>query len=219
MSKTQYPVFTIGHSNHSLEYFIKLLRARGVDEVVDIRSAPYSRYRPWFNRDSNHDSNYVPLKDALENEGIDYLFMGGELGGRPADRFCYDDNGRVMYDRFAKTDAFNNGVKALIRNAYERCIALMCSEKEPLECHRSLLVAHNLAQRGVVVQHILTNGNLESHDEAMNRLLEIFKMLPPQGDMFPPSRDERNKLIADAVERRAKRFAFVDDRMKAQHGD
>lgn len=140
MSKIQYPVFTIGHSNHSLECFLELLRAHGVDEVVDVRSAPYSGYAPHFNHDS--------LKDALENVGIDYLFMGGELGGRPADRSCYDDNGRVMYGKVAETDGFKEGLRQVIRGADERRIALMCSEKEPLECHRTLLAAHNLAQRG-----------------------------------------------------------------------
>ena len=94
MSKTQYPVFTIGHSNHSLEHFIELLRAHEVDEVVDVRSAPYSRYAPHFNRDE--------LEDALEKVGVDYLFMGDELGGRPADRSCYDDTGRVVYDKVAE---------------------------------------------------------------------------------------------------------------------
>lgn len=93
MSKTQHPVFTIGHSNHSLEHFIELLRAHGVNEVVDVHSAPYSGYTPHFNHDF--------LKDALENKGIDYLFMGSELGGRSVDRSCYDANGRVLYDKVA----------------------------------------------------------------------------------------------------------------------
>lgn len=206
MSKTQYPVFTIGHSNHSLDCFMELLRAHGVDEVVDVRSAPYSGYAPHFNHDS--------LKESLEKVGIDYLFTGCGLGGRPVDRSCYD-NGRVMYDRVAKTDWFNDGLNQVIRNAYERRIALMCSEKEPLECHRTLLVAHNLAQRGVAVQHILDEDKLESHDEAMNRLLDIYK-LPHEGDMFRT----RDDVIVEAVVLQAKRFAFVDDnRMKAQHGD
>lgn len=207
MSKTQYPVFTIGHSNHSLDHFIKLLRAHEVNEVVDVRSAPYSRYW-WF--------NCGDLEDALEKERIDYLFMGDELGGRPVDRSCYDANGRVMYNRVAETDGFKEGLNQVIRGADERRIALMCSEKEPLECHRTLLVAYNLTQWGIAVQHILADGELESHDEAMNRLLKLYKMLPPQGDMFPLSRDELNKLIAKAVDRRAKQFAFVDDRMKAR---
>ena len=211
MSKTQYPVFTIGHSNHSPEYFIKLLRAHEVNEVVDIRSAPYSGYASHFNHDF--------LKNALEKERIDYLFMGDELGGRPADPSCYDGDGRVMYDRVAETNGFKEGLNQVIRGADERRIALMCSEKEPLECHRTLLVAYNLTQWGIAVQNILADGELESYDEAMNRLLKLYKMLSLQGDMFPPSRDGLNKLIAKAVDRRAKQFAFVDDRMKSRHGD
>ena len=202
MSKTQYPVFTIGHSNHSLECFIELLQAHEVNEVVDVRSAPYSSYTPHFNHDF--------LKDALEKERIDYLFMGNELGGRPADRSCYD-TGRVVYDKVAETDWFNDRLNQVIRNADEWRIALMCSEKELLECHRTLLVAHNLAQRSIEVQHILVEGKLESHDEAMNRLLEIFK-LPPDGDMFRT----RDDMIAKAVALQAERVAFVDDRIKAR---
>ena len=206
MSKTQYPVFTIGHSNHSLADFIELLQAHDMDEVVDVRSAPYSGYAPHFNHDV--------LKDALENVGIDYLFMGGELGGRAADRSCYDAVGRVRYDKVAETDGFNDGLNQVIRGADEHCIALMCSEKEPLECHRTLLVAHNLAKRGIEVQHILADSELESHDETMNRLLGLFQ-LPPDGDMFRT----RDDMIAEAVVFQAKRFAFVNDRMKTQHGD
>ena len=202
MSKTQYPVFTIGHSNHSLEHFIKLLRAHEVNEVVDIRSAPYSGYTPHFNHDF--------LKDALEKERIDYLFMGDELGGRPADRFGYD-TGRVVYDKVAETDWFNDRLNQVIRNADEWRIALMCSEKELLECHRTLLVVHNLAQRGVGVQRILVKGKLESHNEAMNRLIEIFK-LPPDGDTFRTRYD----VIAKAAALQAERVAFVDDRIKAR---
>ena len=179
-----------------------------MNEAVDVRSAPYSGYTPHF--------NYDFLKDALENKGIGYLFMGGKLGGKPADRSCYDNTGRVLYDKVAETEGFNDGVKDIIRGADERRIALMCSEKEPLECHRTLLVAHNLAQWGVAVQHILAEGNLESHDETMNRLLNLCKMLSQQEELFPPL---RNKLIADAVALQVKRVAFVDDRMKARHGD
>lgn len=124
MSKTQYPVFTIGHSNHLQAGFIGLLQAHGVDEVVGVRSVTYSGYMPHF--------NYDFLKDALENKGISYLFMGGELGGRPVDCFCYD-TGRVVYDKVAEKDWFNDDLNQVIRGADEHCIALMCSEKEPLD--------------------------------------------------------------------------------------
>ena len=196
LSRTQYPVLTVGHSNHSPGAFLALLREHGVDEVADVRSAPYSRYTSQFNKDI--------LDGTLERVGIGYVFMGGELGGRPADRSCYDADGRVRYDRLADTDLFDDGIRRLIRGADERRIALMCTEKEPLECHRTLLVARVLAERGVAVAHILDDGRLEHHAATMNRLLDKFK-LPHNGDMFR-SRDE---VIADILTRQSKKVAYV----------
>ncbi len=202
VSPTQYPVLTVGHSNHAPDAFIKLLIRHGVDEVADVRSAPYSRYAPHFNHDA--------LPGLLGDVGIGYLFLGGELGGRPADRACYDADGRVMYDRVAETDGFDDGIRRIIRNAGERRIALMCSEKEPLECHRTLLVARSLAGRGVAVAHILADGRLENYDDAISRLVDIFK-LPQQGDLFR-SRDD---VIANALRRQAQKFAYIGARPPA----
>ena len=196
MSAAQYPVFTVGHSNHTPLAFLALLQEHGVDEVADVRSSPYSRYLPHF--------NHAALKAALSKVGIGYAFLGGELGGRPADRSCYDANGRVRYDRLAGTDLFDDGIGRIVRRADEHRIALMCSEKEPLECHRALLVARTLAERGVAVAHILDNGSLENHDDTMDRLMDIFK-LPHNGDLFR-SRDE---VIADVLTRQAKRVGYV----------
>lgn len=199
MSLTQYPVFTIGHSNHPPAAFSTLLVRHGVDEVADVRSAPYSRYTPHFNHDA--------LAELLDDLGIGYAFLGGELGGRPADRSCYDAAGRVRYDRVAATDAFDDGIRRIIHNADDRRIALLCSEKEPLECHRTLLIARNLAERGVDIQHILADGALESHADTLSRLVDLHK-LPQQGDLFR-SRDD---IIAEALERQAQKFAYVDSR-------
>ena len=190
-------MFTIGHSNYSPGTFLALLQEQGVDEVVDVRSSPSSRYSSQF--------NYDVLDRALEKAGIAYVFMGGELGGRPVDRSCYDADGRVLYDRLANTDIFDDGIRRLMWDADERRIALMCSEKEPLDCHRTLLIARTLTERGVAVEHILADGSLEDHDGAMNRLMDIFK-LPRNGDMFR----SRGEVIADALTRQAKKVAFVD---------
>ena len=202
MNATQYPVYTIGHSNHSSEAFLALLRKHGVDEVVDVRSSPASRYYPQF--------NHGVLSDALERAGIDYVFLGGELGGRPADRSCYDEEGRVSYARLADTDLFDDGIGRVVRAADERRVAVMCSEKDPQDCHRALLIAGALEERCVAVEHILADGSVEKHDETLNRLLDRFK-LPRNGDMFR-SRDE---VVAEALVRQAKRVAFVDDRLAA----
>lgn len=202
MSTTQYPVFTVGHSNHPPAAFSTLLVRHGIDEIADVRSAPYSRYTPHFNHDA--------LQTLLDDLGIGYAFLGGELGGRPADRSCYDAAGRVRYDRVAETDAFDDGIRRIIHNADDRRIALLCSEKEPLECHRTLLIARNLAERGVAVEHILADGALESNDAAMSRLLDWHK-LPQQGDMFRA----RDDVIAEALHRQAQKFAYVAARPPA----
>lgn len=193
---TQYPVFTIGHSNHPLNGFVDLLRQYRVREVIDVRSSPYSRYSPHFNSDV--------LRKALEQLSIGYAFLGGELGGRPADRSCYDSGGRVQYDVLANTDPFDDGVRRVIHRADDCRIALMCTEKEPLECHRTLLIAAALEERGVIVEHILANGSLENHADTMDRLIDIFK-LPHHGDMFR----SRNDVIADALTRQAQKVAYV----------
>ena len=206
MSAPPHPLFTIGHSNHAPEAFTGLLLRHGVDEVVDVRSAPYSRYTPQFNQ-----SPLIGLLDGAGEAGIEYTFLGAELGGRPADRSCYDADGRVLYERLANTDLFDDGIRRVIRAADERRVALMCSEKEPLDCHRALLIARTLTERGAAVEHILADGGLENHEEAIDRLIDVFK-LPRYGDMFR-SRDD---VIADALFRQAKKVAFVGDKPPAE---
>ncbi len=198
MSLTQRPILTVGHSNHPPETFINLLVRHGVDEVVDVRSAPYSRYTPHFNHEN--------LQRTLDDIGIAHTYLGGELGGRPADRSCYDAEGRVRYERVAETDLFDDGLRRVIRAADERQVALLCTEKEPLECHRTLLVARFLVERGVAVAHILADGSLETHAAAMSRLIDLHK-LPPHGDMFRTRAD----VIAEAMDRQAQQFAYVTE--------
>ena len=198
MSAARYPVFTIGHSTHSLEAFVALLRQHGVTALGDVRSAPYSRFNPQFNREA--------LETSLMANGIKYVFMGRELGARPDDRSCYE-NGRVQYARLANTTLFRNGIERVVRGADEYRIALMCAEKEPLECHRTLLVARAMAERGIIVQHILGDGRLEPHEAAMERLLNVVGL--PHQDLFRT----RDELIAEALARQEERVAYADDRL------
>ena len=193
MGEVAHSVFTIGHSNHESDVFVALLRKHDVNVVVDVRSAPYSRYLPHFNKEV--------LQATLGNAGIDYAFLGKELGGQPGDRACYDADGRIMYDKLAETAAFSNGIEYIVHNASASRIALTCSEKEPLDCHRTLLISQVLVKRGVAVAHIRADGHLESHDDAMNRLLDSFDLLPYDGDLFR----SREAVIDDAVARRAQR--------------
>lgn len=196
MSRTSLSAFTIGHSNHPAEVLLGLLLRHGIEEVVDVRSSPHSRFNPQFNRKA--------LRTALTEAGVGYVFMGAELGGRPADPSCYDGEGRVQYDWLAETEVFKAGVRQVIQRAGECRIALMCSEKEPLDCHRTLLIARVLTVQGIAVEHILADGSLEGHAATLDRLLDRFR-LPRDGDMFR----SREQLIADAVSMRAEKAAHV----------
>ena len=196
MTATEHPIFTIGHSDHSIGDFVALLADNGVNMVVDVRSAPRSRWVPHFNPDN--------LEPALERVGIDYAFMGQELGGRPNDRSAYEEDGRVSYERAALADDFTDGVAVLVRQADERTIALLCMERDPLECHRALLVARALAEQDVDMRHILPDGGVENHDALMDRLLKSLG-LPPQPDLLRTRED----VIADAIRQQAGRVAYV----------
>lgn len=201
MSAQQNPVFTIGHSTHSIEAFLELLRAHGVTAVADVRSAPFSRFNPQFNKDA--------IKHSLRSHGIKYVFLGRELGARSEDPSCYE-RGRIQYSRLARTELFKSGLERVMRGSHEHRLALMCAEKEPLECHRTLLVARALAERGLDVDHILANGNLERHGSALVRLLDVVGL--PQQDMFR----SRAQLIEEAMTQQEERIAYVNEKLAAE---
>lgn len=156
-------VFTVGHSTHSIERFIKLLREAGITAIADVRSVPYSRHLPHFNRPG--------LKRSLNEAGIAYVFLGRELGARPDDRSCY--RGQVAeYDLIARSAAFQAGLDRVVKGSHRYRIALMCAEKEPLDCHRTILVGRHLVGRGVHLVHIHADGRLEPHADTERRLLK-----------------------------------------------
>ncbi|MDE0200960.1 MAG: DUF488 domain-containing protein [Rhodospirillaceae bacterium] len=194
-------VFTVGHSTHSLKEFVALLQLHELTAVADVRSAPYSRFNPQFNRE--------PFAKALGAAGIRYVYLGNVLGGRSEDPACYED-GRIRYDRVAATESFKDGLVRIVHGAAEYRIALMCAEKEPLECHRTLLVSRALDQQGVNIAHIHANGRLEPHGEAMDRLLDFLGL--PREDLYAT----REELIATAVARQSELVAHVDDKPVAR---
>ncbi len=200
MSQRGNAVFTIGHSNHSLEVFSGLLAQHRVDVLADVRSAPYSRFNPQFNRES--------LAIWLQASEIKYAYLGRELGGRPKDSACYE-SGRVCYPRVAETRDFRHGLAEVIELAQEHDVALMCAEKEPLDCHRTLLVAQALDGRSVNVHHILADGSLESHADAIGRLLRQYD-LSPDGDMFA----SREESISLAIGRHSREIAFDEQALR-----
>ena len=190
-------IYTVGHSNHSIERFLDILQAADVTAIADVRSQPFSRYNPQFNRGS--------LKEALRARGIAYVFVGKELGARSEDQSCYE-RGQVQYGRLAKTALFKAGLDRLIARAHKYRIALMCAEKEPLDCHRTFLVGKALKDCGVNVAHILANGDIELYDEAMTRLLATSRL--PREDLFRTA----DELLKEAIASQEQRVAYSDER-------
>lgn len=192
-------LYTIGHSNHAIETFIGLLRQHDIAALCDVRSHPYSRFASQYSRDA--------LKATLADVGITYVFLGKELGARSNNPACYRA-GKVQYDLLAKEPIFTEGIKRVMQGMNRYRITLMCSEKDPLDCHRALLVARSIFETGVPVSHIQADGRLETHQEMESRLLEICKL--PEGDMFKG----RDEFIADAYLMQGGRVAYQDETME-----
>lgn len=188
-------VYTIGHSNGTAEHLLEMLDQHGITAVADVRSQPYSRFNPQFNREA--------LASALKNSGRDYVFLGQELGARSEDRSCYRD-GRAQYALIAQTPLFERGIERLLAGMEKFRLAILCAEKEPLGCHRSILIARYLHERGIGVRHILEDGSLEDHAASLLRLLALHGM--QENNLFQ-SRDE---LIAVAYEKQAEEIEFSE---------
>jgi uncharacterized protein (DUF488 family) len=186
------PILTIGHSNHPLWRFLELLQAHGVETVGDVRSVPYSRRYPVYNRET--------LDRELRSHGIEYVFLGAQLGARPDDPACYEGR-RASYRRIAESPLFRSGLERAISLAQSRRLALLCAEKEPLDCHRALLVSRELKARGVLVSHILAEASLEAHDATESRLLDEGGFR--QFGLFKPDQNLVDEAYARMEELRA----------------
>lgn len=186
-------LYTVGHSNHSIEKFIGLLTANGVTAIADVRSQPFSRRYPQFNKER--------LAAALAQQGIAYVFLGKELGARSEDPSCYE-NGRVQYGRLAATLLFKTGIERVLAGTEKFRIALMCAEKEPLDCHRTLLVSCALQSAGASIAHILADGSVEPQERTMARLIDLVGL--PTEDLF-----QRSDLIMAACRLREQKIAYV----------
>ena len=146
---------TIGHSNHPLERFVDLLKAGGVTLLVDVRSMPYSRRFPQFGKER--------LAGSLAEAGIAYLHEGAALGGKP--------DGGGSYDALAAMPAFKDALGRLIERAQDTTLCLMCAEKEPIDCHRTVLVSRRLAEQGIAIDHLLADGSTRPHRAVEEALL------------------------------------------------
>lgn len=158
----KHPIFTIGHSNKNTEEIISWLKKNNIEILVDVRSVPYSRYVPH----ANHEAMQLASNDA----GIKYIFMGDQLGGRPTDVETKDNLGNYDYSELASTDRFRGGLKHLFEDAEKYTLCILCSEEDPVKCHRGLLISRELAKLGIEVRHIRHDGSIESQEHFESRI-------------------------------------------------
>lgn len=192
-------LLTIGHSTHSIERFLDLLTTHGVTAIADVRSSPYSRFAPQFSKNV--------LKQSLRDASIAYTFLGKGLGARSENLLCYK-GGKVQYSLLAQEKIFAEGVSRVMEGMKRFRIALMCAEKDPMECHRALLVARHFYDSGIATAHIHADGSLELHEAFESRLLTTCKL--PEGDMFK----SRNDFVSEAYAKQGDRIAYQDDEMR-----
>ncbi len=196
MNAERHPVFTIGHSNLEIGKFVALLKQHSIQAIADVRSSPYSQYNPQFNRE--------PLQKSLQEHGISYVFLGQELGARRSERECYLE-GRADYGLISQTPAFKRGIERVTQGAVKMRVALMCAEKDPIECHRCILVTPHLRQQGIQVLHVLPDGSLEDHAQTEKRLLHLFAL--EEKDLFRSPEDS----VARAYKMQGEKVAYHEE--------
>ncbi len=190
-------LFTIGHSNHTFEHFLELLIEYRVSAIVDVRSSPYSKYLPHFNKEL--------LENALRNANIDYMFLGRELGAQRSEDSCYID-GQAKYNLIAKLQTFQRGLERVLLKGEHYRVALMCSESDPIKCHRTILVCRELKKirPDLKITHILGDGTGERQDVSDKRLVNFHKLQPELfGDLTSMS-----GLIEKAYDLQAEKMAY-----------
>ena len=204
LKRYRFPIFTVGHSAHLREHFKALLVRFSINVVLDVRSSPYSRRYPQYNRNA--------LKGWLLDIGIQYTFAGSALGGRPTSPSLYV-NGKADYLQMAESTLFREGLRRVATAARSYRVVLMCAEADPLECHRFLLIGRALHEGGLDVQHILPSGGVERHAVTEDRLLRATGVL--QRGFF----DDGSDALARAYILQAARAAYsVDADRRAANG-
>jgi uncharacterized protein (DUF488 family) len=196
-------LYTIGHSNHEFARFVELLRNAGVTAVADVRSQPFSQRYPQFNRPQ--------LQAGLADADLVYAFLGEELGGRPRDSSLYDVEGRLRYERVRQTAFFQRGLDRLENALDSFAVALLCSEEDPIICHRGLMIAPALVERQILPNHLRGDGALETTEEFEARLLAETKVgVGILDGLFTDVIDgeERQRLLEEAYRLQARRKAF-----------
>lgn len=196
-------LFTIGYSDLKIDDFISILKKHRIDAIADVRSNPFSKYNPEFNIND--------LKKSLKNNGIKYVFLGEEFGARRSEVECYR-NGKVSYGLVPETQSFKKGINRLLTGIEKMRVSLMCAEKDPINCHRFVLICHHLRTQIDDIKHII-NGEIEDNVQTEKRLLSKYKLV--NLELFRPD----NEILEDAYNRQAEKIAYVAENASGYTSD
>lgn len=194
-------LYTVGHSQHNVEYFIDMLRKCNINYVLDVRSTPYSQFAENYNREK--------IKVSLRGANIEYSFMGNFFGARPEDRALYSKEGYLDFEKARNSTKFQSGVNNVIKGIQAgNNITLMCTEKDPMECHRAIMVARTFFERGIEVQHILADGSLQSHDVLNQKLIDLYFPDRYQISLFSSENKSEEEYLEEAYRRHNKKIGY-----------
>ncbi|URZ07527.1 DUF488 domain-containing protein [Clostridium felsineum] len=194
-------IYTIGHSTYNIDYFIELLKRNNINCIIDVRSTPYSKYGPQYNRET--------LKKTLNGIGIYYIFMGKEFGARRDNKELYAKEGYLDFEKTRFDQDFKDGVvrvKNGIGKGYR--IAFMCTEKDPFDCHRCILVAREFKDMGLDVKNILSDGSFITQKDIETRLLQKYFPNRNQMTLFNLKNTSEEKLLKDAYKLRNSEIGY-----------
>jgi len=189
-------LYTIGYSCFTVEEFCEALKKYKITALVDVRSQPFSKFKPEFNKDN--------LKLLLNNSGIEYVFLGKELGARTDAPEC-KTNGKVSYCKLAEHKDFKDGLQRVNNGMEKFQIAIMCAEKDPITCHRTILICRNFKSENLLIKHILEDGELEEHSDSEIRLMKLCKL--EQEDLFKSFEDR----LKEAYEIQGNKIAYAEE--------
>ena len=201
MNTNSATLYSIGHSNHSVEQFISLLRSKEINCLVDVRSTPYSQRLSQFNREA--------ITSDLAKLSILYQYKGDSLGGRYTNPALLTGDGQVDYGKVMQENSFQKGLDELIKLASSgKKIAFMCAEKDPFDCHRFALVSRALVLKGKHVCHILADVKVIEQADIEKRLLLKYRSDYDQMDLFAGA-SSREEVLSEAYAMRGKDIASV----------
>lgn len=198
MEKFNNTIFTIGYSVLEINEFIEILKKFKIDVLADVRSQPFSRHKPEYNKHS--------LSKFLNKENIKYIFLGEECGARISNLECYI-NGKANYSLIANTDSFKNCLNRIKKGMKKYNICLMCAEKDPINCHRTILICRNLRFNNFDIKHIIAKGNIEDHSKLEKRLMKLHKI--QENDFFI----SKKELIEKAYDIQSEKIAYTESKI------